>query len=205
MTRDIFLDEKGNADPKKSRDSRARRRRARHGRRPCARAEKYGSGKFTLAELIAPAIALARDGFPVEDDLADSLRALSRGSRAGRLRRRSFSSATARRLRAGDRLVQADLAASLRRSRSDGPRAFYEGAIAERMVDALPRRGRHHDARRPQKLPRDRARRCAAAIAATRSLSMPPPSSGGVVLVQMLNILEGYEPARRCGPRPAHA
>ncbi len=35
--------------------------------------EKYGSGHFTLADLIAPAIALARDGIPVDDDTADSL------------------------------------------------------------------------------------------------------------------------------------
>ena len=35
--------------------------------------QKYGSGKFTLAQLIAPAIVLARDGIPVDDDIADSL------------------------------------------------------------------------------------------------------------------------------------
>ena len=73
MTRDVFLDEKGEADPKKSRDS------ALGVGVPGTVAglalahERYGSGKFTLAQLIAPAVALARDGFTVEDDLADSL------------------------------------------------------------------------------------------------------------------------------------
>ena len=73
MTRDVFLDDKGEADPKKSRDS------ALGVGVPGTVAglalahEKYGSGKFTLAQLIAPAIKLAREGFAVEDDLADSL------------------------------------------------------------------------------------------------------------------------------------
>ena len=73
MTREVFLDEKGEADPKKSRDS------ALGVGVPGTVAglalahERYGSGRFTLAQLIAPAIKLARDGFTVEDDLADSL------------------------------------------------------------------------------------------------------------------------------------
>src|SRR4249919_1989304 len=71
MTRDVFLDANGEADPKKSRDS------ALGVGVPGTVAglalahERYGSGKFTLAQLIAPAIALARVGFAVEDDLAD--------------------------------------------------------------------------------------------------------------------------------------
>src|SRR4249919_826716 len=69
----MFLDTQGNADPEKSRDS------ARSVGVPGTVAglalahAKYGSGKFTLAELIAPAIDLAEKGFQVEDDLADSL------------------------------------------------------------------------------------------------------------------------------------
>ena len=72
MTRDVFLDANGEADPKKSRDS------ALGVGVPGTVAglalahEKYGSGKFTLAQLIAPAIRLAREGFAVEDDLADT-------------------------------------------------------------------------------------------------------------------------------------
>jgi len=73
MTRDVFLDQKGEADPRKSRDS------ALGVGVPGTVAglalahEKYGSGRFTLAQLIEPAIRLAREGFAVEDDLADSL------------------------------------------------------------------------------------------------------------------------------------
>src|SRR3954447_5368334 len=73
MTRDVFLDEKGEADPRKSRDS------ALGVGVPGTVAgltlahARYGSGKFKLSELIMPAIRLAREGIAVEDDLADSL------------------------------------------------------------------------------------------------------------------------------------
>src|SRR5687767_20552 len=72
-TRDMFLDEKGNADPKKSRDSALAIGVPGTVAGLALAHQRYGSGRLTLAELIAPAIALARDGFAVEDDIADSL------------------------------------------------------------------------------------------------------------------------------------
>ena len=93
--------------------------------------EKYGSGKFTLAQLIAPAIALARDGFAVDDDLADSLpRAQPRLARWPVVGEDLSQSRRRRRSDAATRLVQTDLAASLETIARDGPRAFYEGPIA---------------------------------------------------------------------------
>ena len=140
MTRDVFLDEKGEADPKKSRDS------ALGVGVPGTVAglalahEQYGSGKFTLAQLIAPAIRLARDGFAVEDDLADSLpRAqprLARWPSSAKIFLKRDGTPLAR----GDRLVQADLAASLETIARDGPRAFYEGPLAEKIVAGRARR-----------------------------------------------------------------
>jgi gamma-glutamyltranspeptidase/glutathione hydrolase len=73
MTRDVFLDDKGEADPKKSRDSALGVGVPGTVAGLALALEKYGSGKFTLADLIAPAIKLAREGIAVEDDLADSL------------------------------------------------------------------------------------------------------------------------------------
>ena len=111
-----------------------------------SRIERYGSGQFTLAQLIAPAITLARDGIPVEDDLADSLpRAQRARSRAGRHRRRFSSSPTAARSAPGDTLVQRDLADTLEAIAHDGPRAFYEGPIADKIAAARAGRRRHHD------------------------------------------------------------
>src|SRR5437588_3655098 len=130
MTRDIFLDEKGEADPTRSRDS------ALGVGIPGTVAglalahERYGSGKFTLAQLIAPAIKLARDGFVVEDALADTLpRAqprLARWPASAKI----FLKSDGAPLNRGDRLLQSDLAASLETIASGGPRTFYEGEIA---------------------------------------------------------------------------
>src|SRR4051812_13717198 len=73
MTRDVFLDEKGEADPTKSRDSALGIGVPGTVAGLALAHEKYGSGKFSLAQLIAPAIRLARDGFAVDDELADAL------------------------------------------------------------------------------------------------------------------------------------
>src|SRR5499427_10126949 len=72
-TEKMFLDANGEADPKKSRDSALSIGVPGTVAGLALAHEKYGSGKLTLAELIEPAIALARNGFQVEDDLADSL------------------------------------------------------------------------------------------------------------------------------------
>src|SRR5436853_686381 len=73
MTRDVFLDANGEADPKKSRDSALGIGVPGTVAGLALAHAKYGSGKFTLAQLIAPAIKLARDGFAVDDELADTL------------------------------------------------------------------------------------------------------------------------------------
>ena len=70
---DVFLDMFGQADPQKSRDSGLAIGVPGTVAGLTAALERYGSGKFTLAQLIAPAIKLAREGIAVEDDLLDSL------------------------------------------------------------------------------------------------------------------------------------
>src|SRR5207245_1643876 len=72
-TREIFLDERGEADPRKSQDSALAIGVPGTVAGLALAHAKYGSRKFTLAQLIAPAIALARDGIPIENDIADSL------------------------------------------------------------------------------------------------------------------------------------
>src|SRR3989442_7086642 len=72
-TRDIFLDENGNADPRKSRDSALAIGVPGTVAGLALAHRRHRSGRFTLAELIRPAIELARNGIPVADDVADSL------------------------------------------------------------------------------------------------------------------------------------
>ena len=189
MTRDAFLDEKGEADPRKSRDS------ALGVGVPGTVAglslahAKYGSGRFTLAQLIEPAIRLAREGFAVEDDLADSLpRAQPRLARwpAAKV----FLKADGTPLRRGDRLIQPDLAASLALIAGD-PRAFYQGPLAEKIVASLTANGgimTLDDLKSYRAIERPVVRGSYRGYAIA---SMPPPSSGGVHLIQILNILEG--------------
>src|SRR3954464_13045315 len=137
ITRDVFLDEKGEADPTKSRDSALGIGVPGTVAGLALAHEKYGSGKFSLAQLIAPAIRLARDGFAVDDDPADSLpRAqprLARWPASARI----FVKPDGIVLGNGDTLMQPDLAASLEAIASGGPRAFYEGPLAEKIVAAV--------------------------------------------------------------------
>src|SRR5688572_3896385 len=134
MTRDVFLDENGEADPKKSRDSALGVGVAGTVAGLALAHERYGSGKFTRAQLMAPAIRLAREGFPIDDELADTLpRAqprLVRWPASAKIFLRPDGVA----LGHGDRLVQTDLAASLELIAAGGPRAFYEGPLTEKIV-----------------------------------------------------------------------
>jgi gamma-glutamyltranspeptidase / glutathione hydrolase len=192
MTRDVFLDEKGEADPKKSRDS------ALGVGVPGTVAglalahERYGSGKFTLAQLIAPAIALARVGFAVEDDLADSLpRALPRLARWP-ASAKIFLKGDGTPLGRGDTLVQSELALSLQAIADAGPRTFYQGSLAEKIVTAVKQSSglmTLDDLKNYRAIERPVVR---GTYRGYDIASMPPPSSGGVHLVQILNILEGF-------------
>jgi gamma-glutamyltranspeptidase / glutathione hydrolase len=191
-TRDMFLDERGEYDPRKSRDSGLAVGVPGTVAGLALALEKYGSGKFTLAHLIAPAITLARDGIPVEDDLADSLpRAAPRLARYP-ASAKIFLQPGGAALAPGASLVQADLARSLQAIARDGPRGFYEGPIAQKILDAVRDAGGimiREDLRDYQAVERTPVR---GSYRGHEVISVPPPSSGGVHLIEMLNILEGY-------------
>ncbi len=192
-TRDIFLDERGEADPRKSRDSALAIGVPGTVSGLALAHQRFGSGRFTLAELIAPAIKLAREGFAIEDDNADSLpRARARLARwpsSAKIFLKPDGSALA----AGDTLVQRDLADTLEAIAKGGPRAFYEGPIAGKIADAVEAAGgimTREDLKTYRPLLRRPVR---GTYRGHRIVSMPPSSSGGVVLIEMLNILDGYK------------
>ena len=97
--------------------------------------------------------------------------------------------------------MQPDLADTLEAIARGGPRAFYEGPVAEQDRRRGARGRRADDARTTSRTTgRSSARRCAARYRGYDIVSMPPPSSGGVLLIEMLNVLEGFEMrARRSG------
>jgi gamma-glutamyltranspeptidase / glutathione hydrolase len=150
---------------------------------------RFGSKPW--AELIAPAIRMAEQGFAVDDKLATSIR-----DAAGRLRR--FAGSAALFLPGGTppaantRWRNPDIAAVLRRIAAHGPAGFYEGETADLIVAEM-RRGSgiitHEDLKRYRVEWRDPVvfdyRR-------HRIISMPPASSGGITLALIANVLEGY-------------
>src|SRR4051812_30987309 len=154
--------------------------------------EKYGSGHFTLAQILQPAIELARDGFVVTDDMADTLpdmyRRMARWPNSARI----FSRPDGTPLHDGDRLIQTELAATLSAIAEKGPRAFYEGSIAERLAKSVSNAGgimTAEDLKLYEATVRTPVR---GTYRGYDIVSMPLPSSGGTVLLETLNILEGF-------------
>jgi gamma-glutamyltranspeptidase/glutathione hydrolase len=165
--------------------------------------EKYGSGKFTLGNLIAPSIAMARDGIPVDDDLADSLPYAQEMFARWPASAKIFLRRDGKVLGPGDRLVQRDLAATLQAIARGGPRAFYEGPIAEKIASAVRAAGgvmTADDLKNYRAVERTPVR---GTYRGYDVVSMPPPSSGGVLLLQMLNVLEGFK-LRKDDPASLH-
>jgi gamma-glutamyltranspeptidase/glutathione hydrolase len=191
-TRDMFLGADGKPDIAKSRDSALGIGVPGTVAGLALALEKYGSGKFTLSDMLQPAIALARDGFVLDDDLADTLpdwrRRLSRWP--GSLRMITRADGTA--LRPGDTLVQTDLAATLTAIAAQGPRGFYDGPVATKLVDGICAAGgifALDDLKNYRPVIRPPVR---GSYRGYDIVSMPLPSSGGVVLMETLNILEGF-------------
>lgn len=164
--------------------------------------EKYGSKRFSLAQLLAPAVALARGGVLIDDDLADSLPQAAR--RLGRWpsTRAVFFDGQGKLLERGARLVQSDLARTLEAIAQQGPDGFYRGRIAERIVASVREAGGRmtlDDMHAYRAVEREPVR---GAFRGRDIFAMPPPSSGGVHVIQLLNILEAF-PLKEMGSNSA--
>jgi gamma-glutamyltranspeptidase/glutathione hydrolase len=192
ITQDIFLGADGKPDADKSRNSALGIGVPGTVAGLALALEKYGSGRFTLAQILAPSIALAHDGFVVADDMGDTLSDMYR--RMGRWPNsaKGFSRSDGTPLQEGDRLIQPDLAATLAAIAEQGPRGFYEGPVAERLAKAVRDSGglmTLDDLKSYQAVIREPVR---GNYRGYDIVSMPLPSSGGTVLLETLNILEGF-------------
>jgi gamma-glutamyltranspeptidase/glutathione hydrolase len=149
-------------------------------------------GKLPWARLVAPAVRLAADGFTVTDGLARSLAAVLPEMRAYPASVAQFSK-NGEPYVAGDVLRQPDLARTLERIAERGPAGFYEGETAALIEKEMAANG---GLITRADLAAYRAKRRPPVRGTYRGyevVSMPPPSSGGVALVEMLNVLEGYD------------
>jgi gamma-glutamyltranspeptidase/glutathione hydrolase len=190
-TRDLFIGADGEVDNEKARFSRASAGVPGTVAGMIHALENYGT--MSLADVLTPAIRLAEEGFPVPWGLAFAL-ARSRDrfakdpSSVG-----YFMHADDRPYNVGERLRQPDLAGTLRAIAERGSEGFYQGPVADRIVAEM-KQGNGlitlDDLKNYRVVERQPVR---GTFRGYEIASMPPPSSGGTHLIQMLNILEGYD------------
>jgi gamma-glutamyltranspeptidase / glutathione hydrolase len=149
-------------------------------------------GTRPLAQLVTPAVTLARDGFEVSWQLSGSLTHSKSLLSKFPASLRAFYTADGSAPQAGDRLTQSDLAVTLQRIADQGPDAFYRGAVADLIVAEMQRTGgliskddlaSYRPVERPP---------VTGTYRGYRIVSMAPPSSGGVAIIELLNVLEGF-------------
>lgn len=189
--KDLFLDNNGTVDSQKARFSRL------SAGVPGTVAglihvlEHYGT--MQLDEVIAPAIELAEEGFIVSSALAYSLHQARSRLKSNRASTRYFFKENGEPLVPGDTWRQLDLAKTLKKIASEGKSGFYDGSLANLIVAEMKRGNgiitrddlaNYHVVEREPIVGTYRDYTIA---------SMPPPSSGGIHLIQMLNILEGWK------------
>jgi gamma-glutamyltranspeptidase / glutathione hydrolase len=193
MKKDVYLNDKGEADLNRSQNTGLGIGIPGTVAGMALALERFGSGKFTLAKLISPAIQMAIDGISVGDDLAFSLKQAEARLKRFQSTAKIFMTVDGVALPRGAELFQYDLARSLQAIAAAGPKTFYEGAIAEKMVAAVNEAGGNWtaaDLKNYRAVERDVVK---GSYRGHEIVSMPPPSSGGVHLVQILNMLEGFD------------
>lgn len=184
-TRDMFLGANGKADAARSR----------HGHLAAgvpgavagmaAALERFGT--MPLARVVAPAIRLAREGYPVDSALTANIVAYAEYLK--RWNGERFFRADGSALQPGDTLRQPELAATLARIAERGAREFYEGETADLLVAEMRRGGgliTKDDLRRYRAVWREPLR---GRYRGYEVITMPPPSAGGLVLLETLNVL----------------
>jgi len=201
-TRDMYLDADGNVDPEKARFSHL------SSGVPGTVAGLWRAhqdyGRLPWKRLIEPAISLARDGVSMSYDLAGLL-----ADRKARLCRfeaacRYFFKPGGEPYAPGERFMQPELADTLAAIAAGGPDVFYKGKIARKIVAEMARGGGLVDAESLatyEPVIRDVAR---GTYRGYEIVAMPPPSSGGVHVIEMLNIIENF-PMREFGYGSADA
>ncbi|MEJ2532085.1 MAG: gamma-glutamyltransferase [Halioglobus sp.] len=156
--------------------------------------EKYGS--MSREQVLAPAIALAENGFPVSFSLNYEIEARGQRLRQNPEALRLFFKADGSAYEIGETWRQPDLARTLRHIARNGRRGFYEGEVAEHITAEMAAGGgliTAQDLAQYRAVEREPVR---GTFRGYEVVSAPPPSSGGIHILQILNILEGYDLAK---------
>ncbi|MBE8167011.1 MAG: gamma-glutamyltransferase [Shewanella sp.] len=188
--KDIFLDEHGNADSRLSRE---------HGLAVGVPGtvlglthalDKYGT--MTLKQVITPALKLAKYGIKVTPDLAISLAATKRRISQWPSSAEIFYKKNGENYQIGDSLIQTDLSQSFELIVRHGADGFYKGKIAKKIVSAVQNAGGIMTLADLENYTVAERKPVSGTYRGYNVVSMPPPSSGGVHIIEMLNVLENY-------------
>jgi gamma-glutamyltranspeptidase/glutathione hydrolase len=196
--RDLFLDENGNYDKKKAQFSLLSA--GVPGTVAGFHHALINYGTLSWKEVLQPSIALAEDGFSIPHDLENILASKRYRARlsADPAASKVFYKEDGSLYKAGETLIQTDLATTLKALSEFGPDAFYKGDIAKLIVKEMERNGglitledlaRYNVLERPPLIGQYKD---------FKIVSMPPSSSGGTHLIQMLNMLEEF-PVKEMG------
>ncbi|MBV1901932.1 MAG: gamma-glutamyltransferase [Kordiimonadaceae bacterium] len=153
--------------------------------------ENYGT--MSLADVMAPAIKLAEEGFHINRALSESLVRYSGRLQQDAVSKELFFKTGGKPYAPGELLQQPLLAETLKTIAAKGADGFYKGAVADMIVAAMNQNGGLvtledlANYKVVERMPVE------GTFMGHKIVSMPPPSSGGVHLVQMLNVLEGYD------------
>ncbi|MFT4862041.1 MAG: gamma-glutamyltranspeptidase/glutathione hydrolase [Pseudohongiellaceae bacterium] len=150
-------------------------------------------GSLPWADLVAPAVALARDGIPITYSLYSGFSRSQQRFSAYPSTMAKFFKADGSVYEMGETWYQPDLAHTLELIQNQGRDGFYKGENAKRLADFMAANGgiiTEQDLLEYQPVEREPIR---GTYRGYDIISMPPPSSGGVAMVEMLNILEGYD------------
>jgi gamma-glutamyltranspeptidase/glutathione hydrolase len=189
-SRDMFLDNERNVDNEKSQNSLLSTGVPGTVAGLALALEKYGT--ISLERALEPAIGLAAKGFPLDQELANSLDKARDSMRKSPASMKIFYKENGETYNEGEVLVQSDLARSLEQISENGPEAFYEGEIGEKIASFMLVNGgliTKEDLGKYEPVIRNPVQ---GEYRGYRIYSMPPPSSGGVHLIQMLNVLEQF-------------
>ena len=148
-------------------------------------------GSMPLAKVIAPAIKLADQGFVVSEVLASTL-AEEKDTLGKWPASRAIFFKQGEPLKAGDKLVQKDLANSLRQISKSGATAFYQGDIGKKISKEMAKHGGSITLQDLKDYKVVERKPILGNYRGYQVVTMPPPSSGGIHLVQILNMLEHY-------------
>ncbi len=148
-------------------------------------------GKLPWEAVVAPAIQLAEEGFVVSERLEKSL-ALVYSQIQPKEARDQYFAIGGRPLKKGDRWIQKDLARCLKRIAQKGPKGFYQGETADHLIREMQRGGGWISQADLDQYEAQERTPLKGTYRGYEVFSMPPVSSGGVALLQMLNLLEQF-------------